>query len=79
MKNFSLVISNDNYYESADLQRVYIFHNVKGYEEEINNMIENMCEYTELNSIVESWGGKMKLVLMRDLITSYCKDNKFIE
>ena len=46
MKNFSLVISNDNYYENADLQRVYIFHNVKGYEEEINNMIENMCEYT---------------------------------
>jgi glutamine phosphoribosylpyrophosphate amidotransferase len=75
MKNLVLSISKEN--KSFDIvkdETILIFENVTAYEEEIISMIEeNKISYLELESLVKSWGGKLKSVKLKMIINEYYK------
>jgi len=56
--------------------RVYIFENISGYEEELFSIIEkNLMSYSEIKLQVESWGGKIDYVTLSQLVNFYKKNN----
>ena len=72
-----LITVNDlnNTFEVANKTKIYIFENVKEYEEELCDIIEkNKMSYTEIKVLVESWGGKIDLVDLNTLIKNYKKN-----
>tara|TARA_Y100000592_G_scaffold3243_1_gene4668 strand:+ start:7392 stop:7625 length:234 start_codon:yes stop_codon:yes gene_type:complete len=76
MKNLILNISKLN--KSFDIvsdDTIYIFENVKEYEEEIIEIIENnKMSFTDLSKMIESWGGKIKAIPLKKLINDYYKN-----
>lgn len=57
--------------------KIMIVENAQPYKEELCDIIEeNKMSYEELKNLVESWGGKIELVLLSELIKNY-KKNKF--
>tara|TARA_Y100000114_G_C11530388_1_gene217718 strand:+ start:68 stop:304 length:237 start_codon:yes stop_codon:yes gene_type:complete len=57
--------------------KIMIVENALPYKEELCDIIEeNKMSYEELKNLVESWGGKIELVLLSELIKNY-KKNKF--
>ena len=72
-----LITVNDlnNTFEVANKTKIYIFENVKEYEEELCDIIEkNKMSYTEIKTLVESWGGNIDLVDLNTLIKNYKKN-----
>ena len=76
MKNLILNISKLN--KSFDIvsdDTIYVFENVKEYEEEIIEIIEkNKMNFVDLSKMVESWGGKIKAVPLKKLVSDYYKN-----
>ena len=71
-----VTVSEDNkFFELVNNDKVYIFNNIKEYEEEICEIIEtNKMSFNEIKLQVESWGGNVDLVLLRDLVKFYKKN-----
>lgn len=74
MKDF-IMIQSKEYLDIGENQRVYVFSNTKGYEEQIQVMLENSIKLDELKKMIESWGGNMEIYLLNDLIKNFKKNN----
>ena len=76
MSNLIVTVSEDNkFFELGNNDKVYIFNNIKEYEDEICEIIEtNKMSFNEIKLQVESWGGKVDLVLLKDLVKFYEKN-----
>tara|TARA_X000000368_G_scaffold343882_1_gene282534 strand:+ start:300 stop:551 length:252 start_codon:yes stop_codon:yes gene_type:complete len=76
MSNLIVTVSEDNkFFELGNNDKVYIFNNIKEYEEEICEIIEvNKMSFKEIKIQVESWGGNVDLVLLKDLVKFYKKN-----
>lgn len=74
MKDFVL-ISDNEYLDIGRNQRIYVFSNVESYEERIEVLLNNKINLTELEKMVNSWGGSLEIFLLNDLIKSYKKNN----
>jgi hypothetical protein len=76
MKKLILNVSEDKQmFDISNNNLIYIFENVYEYEEEILDMFEtNKLSFIELENIVNSWGGKIKVLTMKQLINSYYKN-----
>lgn len=74
MKDF-IMIQSKEYLDIGENQRVYVFSNTKGYEEQIQVMLENSIKLDELEKMIESWGGNMEIYLLNDLIKNFKKNN----
>tara|TARA_B100000674_G_C37182946_1_gene620539 strand:+ start:214 stop:450 length:237 start_codon:yes stop_codon:yes gene_type:complete len=77
MRKLILSVAEDKKsFEVLNNSFIYIFENVYEYEEEILDMFEkNKLSFSELESIVKSWGGKIKTITIKQLINSYYKNN----
>ena len=74
MKDF-IMIQSKEYLDIGENQRVYVFSNTRGYEEQIQVMLENSIKLDELEKMIESWGGNMEIYLLNDLIKNFKKNN----
>lgn len=75
MNKFVISTTKDNVVvNSSDQSIIYIFENVKGYEEEIYDLfLDNKMSIPQLENMINSWGGKLKTVTLKHLINSYYK------
>ena len=63
------------FYDVSTNDKVYIFKNIKEYEEEICEMIkQNKMTYEQMKLQVESWGGEINLFSLKELIKNYEKN-----
>ena len=68
--------SDGNLFDVGNNNKVMIIEDVTPYKEELCDIIEdNKMSFEELKNLVESWGGKIDLVLLSDLIKFYKKNN----
>ena len=76
MNKFVISTTKDNVVvNSSDQSIIYIFENVKGYEEEIYELfLDNKMNIQELEFMINSWGGKLKTVTLKCLINNYYKN-----
>ena len=76
MNKFVISTTKDNVVvNSSDQSTIYIFENVKGYEEEIYELfLDNKMSIPELEFMINSWGGKLKTVTLKCLINNYYKN-----
>lgn len=77
MKKF-IVTLNENrcIVDTGGKSAVYIFENISDYEEEIFDLLdEKKMPIQQLETIVNSWGGKMKTIPLSLLISEYYKNN----
>jgi hypothetical protein len=76
MKKFILTINEDK--EITDVGNtsiVYIFENITGYEDEVYELLEkNKMSIKDLETIVNSWGGKIRSIPVKSLIENYYKN-----
>lgn len=76
MKNFVVTIDKNRLVTDSSEAAVFIFENIKGYEDEVFDLLDiHNIKMSELESMVNSWGGKIRSVTMRQLISSYYKNN----
>lgn len=73
MKNFVMICGKE-YIDIGQNQRVYVFKNVEQYEEQIQTMLEKNINLNELEKMIESWGGIMKIYFLNDLIKNFEKN-----
>jgi hypothetical protein len=75
MNKFVISTTKDNVVvNSSDQSVIYIFENVKGYEEEIYDLfLDNKMSIPQLENMINSWGGKLKTVTLKHLINNYYK------
>ena len=75
MNKFVISTTKDNVVvNSSDQSIIYIFENVKGYEEEIYDLfLDNKMSLPQLEFMINSWGGKLKTVTLKQLIKNYYK------
>tara|TARA_B000000557_G_C20799041_1_gene454641 strand:+ start:942 stop:1178 length:237 start_codon:yes stop_codon:yes gene_type:complete len=75
MKNFIISVEkNKNIYHVEKDSYFYIIENVNEYKEEICSLIEeNKMSYELLKNQIESWGGSIKLISLKELINIYHK------
>ena len=75
MNKFVISTTKDNVVvNSSDQSIIYIFENVKGYEEEIYDLfLDNKMSIPQLENMINSWGGKLKTVTLKHLINHYYK------
>ena len=73
MKNFVLTTDSENYILSEkDNNRIYVFENVNEYKEELIDMINNnQMSISEITFHVESWGGKLHVITLRELLKNF--------
>ena len=76
MSSLIVTVSQDNkFFELGNNDKVYIFKNIKEYEEEVCEIIEtNKMSFKDIKQQVESWGGSVDLVLLKDLVKFYEKN-----
>lgn len=76
MNKFVISTTKDNTVtSSSDHSIIYIFENVKGYEEEIYDLfLENKMSISQLENMINSWGGKLKTITLKQLINNYYKN-----
>ena len=68
--------SDGKLFDVGNNNKVMIIEDVTPYKEELCDMIEdNKMSFEELKNLVESWGGKIDLVLLSELIKFYKKNN----
>ncbi len=76
MKNFVITIDKDRLITDSSDSAVFIFENIKGYEDEVFDLLDiHNIKMSELETMVNSWGGKIRSVTMRQLISNYYKNN----
>ena len=75
MNKFVISTTKDNVVvNSSDQSIIYIFENVKGYEDEIYDLfLDNKMSISQLEFMINSWGGKLKTVTLKQLINNYYK------
>tara|TARA_B100000212_G_C27176642_1_gene448484 strand:- start:36 stop:275 length:240 start_codon:yes stop_codon:yes gene_type:complete len=76
MKNFIVTTGEDRLIlDTGDKNIIYIFENISGYEEEVFDLLEQKkMSLVQLEEIINSWGGKMKSITLRQLINNYYKN-----
>tara|TARA_B100000963_G_scaffold359227_1_gene385919 strand:- start:1011 stop:1247 length:237 start_codon:yes stop_codon:yes gene_type:complete len=76
MNKFVISTTKDNVViNSNDQSIIYIFENVKGYEDEIYDLfLDNKMSIVQLEFMINSWGGKLKTVTLKQLINNYYKN-----
>jgi len=76
MNKFVINATKDNVVVNSDDQSIiYIFENVKGYEDEIYDLfLENKMSISQLENMINSWGGKLKTITLKQLINNYYKN-----
>ena len=68
--------SDGKLFDVGNNNKVMIIEDVAPYKEELCDIIEdNKMSFEELKNLVESWGGKIDLVLLSELIKFYKKNN----
>ena len=68
--------SDGNLFDVGNNNKVMIIEDVSPYKEELCDIVEdNKMSFEELKNLVESWGGKIDLVLLSELIKFYKKNN----
>lgn len=77
MSKIVFTFSNDGkLFDVGSNNRVMIIEDVAPYKEELCDIVEdNKMSFEELKNLVESWGGKIDLVLLSELIKFYKKNN----
>lgn len=77
MSKIIFTFSNDGkLFDVGKNNKVMIIENAEAYKEELCDIIEdNKMSFEELKNLVESWGGKIDLVLLSELIKYYKKNN----
>ena len=76
MKNFVITIDKNRSITDSSDSAVFIFENIKGYEDEVFDLLDiHNIKMSELENMVNSWGGKIRSVTMRQLISCYYKNN----
>lgn len=75
MKKFVLTTDSENYIlNEKDTNRIYVFENVNEYKEELTDMINNnQMSISEITFHVESWGGKLHVITLRELLKIFLK------
>ena len=75
MSKIIFTFSNDGkLFDVGKNNKVMIIENAEAYKEELCDIIEdNKMSFEELKNLVESWGGKIDLVLLSELIKYYKK------
>ena len=75
MSNIIITVSEaGQFYDVSNNDKIYIFKNIKEYEEELCEMIKkNKMSFPDMKLQIESWGGEIELVLLKDLIKNYQK------
>jgi hypothetical protein len=69
------VTKEDEVFDIGNKSKVFIFNNINEYEEEICEIIKtNKMNYEEMKIQVESWGGTIDLVSIKDLVRNYKKN-----
>ena len=75
MKSRKLIVtvsSDDQIFDIDNKTKVYIFENVNEYKEELCDILEeNKLSYSEIESLIKSWGGKVDLVPISLLVKNY--------
>lgn len=76
MSDIIITVSDSGlFYDVSTNDKIYIFKNIKEYEEEICEMIkQNKMSYEQMKLQVESWGGEINLFYLKDLIKNYEKN-----
>ena len=68
--------SDGKLFDVGNNNKVMIIEDAAPYKEELCDIIEdNKMSFEELKNLVESWGGKIDLVLLSELIKFYKKNN----
>ena len=77
MSKIVFTFSNDGkLFDIGKNNKIMIIEDVATYKEELCDIIEdNKMSFEELKNLVESWGGKIDLVLLSELIKFYKKNN----
>lgn len=77
MKKFIVTINEDRFVtDSGSSSIVYIFENISGYEDEVFDLLDkDKINISDLEVIVNSWGGKIRSVTIGQLISNYYKNN----
>ncbi len=76
MKKFVITIDKNRLITDSSDAAVFIFENIKGYEDEVFDLLDiHNIKMSELETMVNSWGGKIRSVTMKQLISSYYKNN----
>ena len=75
MKSLILNVSKaNNSFDIVKDETILLFENVSSYEDEIISMIEeNKLSLSNLESLVNSWGGSLKSVTLKQLVEEYFK------
>ena len=67
--------SDGKLFDVGNGNKVMIIEDVAPYKEELCDIIEdNKMSFEELKNLVESWGGKIDLLLLSELIKNYKKN-----
>jgi hypothetical protein len=79
MKKFIITINeNKEITDIGNSSIIYIFENISSYEEEVYSLLEkNTMPMRELETLVNSWGGKIRSIPVKTLIESYYKNILF--
>lgn len=77
MKKFIVTVDKSkSIVDEGDKSIVYIFENITGYEDEVFDLLDQKkMSLSQLESIVNSWGGKFRAIPLKQLIMSYYKNN----
>ena len=77
MSKIVFTFSNDGkLFDVGKNNKVMIIENVTPYKDELCDIVEeNKLSFEEIKNLVESWGGKIDLVLLSELIKNYKKNN----
>lgn len=74
MKYFSVSRLSDKSFISVENNLIFIFKSVNEYEEEIYDILEQgQLSISELTKHIESWGGEVEVLFLKDLVKSYIK------
>ena len=76
MKNFIVTTGEDRLIlDTGDKNVIYVFENISGYEEEVFDLLDQKkMSLSQLEEIINSWGGKMRSITLRQLINNYYKN-----
>lgn len=76
MSDLIITVSESGaFYDVSTKDKIYIFKNIKEYEEEICEMVsQNKMSYEQMKTQIESWGGKIELYTLKELIKNYEKN-----
>tara|TARA_Y100000992_G_C21190723_1_gene455464 strand:- start:598 stop:828 length:231 start_codon:yes stop_codon:yes gene_type:complete len=70
------VTEADEIFDIGNNSKVFIFENVKEYQEEICDIIKsNKMNFSDIKFQVESWGGSADLLSLKELVKNYKKNN----